>query len=244
MIQDKRISLVIPCRNEARNLHRLLHRVPRWIDEIVVVSNRSTDQTKEVAARYGAVVIEEDRVDNRGIGYGFSLQTGIQTAMGDFIVTMDGDGTYPVEQIVDVVTYAINNRMDFISCNRFPLQNHQAISWIRRLGIWALNTEVTFLYGYPMKDILSGMWVIRRAKRKWLDVFEGGWNLSPEIKLAALESPRITFGEYHITHARREHEGSKQQIWQTGLDHLWFIFKRKWYENTRRNPVLLPSFGR
>lgn len=244
MILDRKISLIIPCRNEAKGLARLLRRVPTYVDEVVVVNNLSTDRTAKVAEKLGAIVVDEDKVDSRGVGYGYSLQTGIQTATGDYLVTMDGDGTYPVEQIKEVVTYAISGKMDFVSCNRFPLENHQAISWLRKLGIGILNAEVALLYRYPIQDILSGMWVIRRNKLRNLDISEGGWNLSPEIKLAAIKSPKFRFSEYHINHARREEEGSKQRIWQTGFDHLWFIFKRRWYENSGRNSILLPSFGR
>jgi hypothetical protein len=86
------------------------------------------------------------------------------------------------------------------------------------------------------------MWVVKKTKLRKLDLNEGGWNLSVELKLESLA--KLSFCEYSITHHRREHELSKQRLFQTGWDHLWFIIRRKWDANTRRNALLLPSFGR
>lgn len=226
MIQGKTISLIIPCRNEAESLRVMLKQMPKCVDEVMVMDNRSTDETAEVARNLGAKVVRENRADSLGIGYGYAHQKGIKKATGDIIVTMDGDGTYPVGQIKEVVRYLLKNDLDFVACSRFPLADDQVISKFRQFGVWALNTAVKWLYRYPVKDILSGMWVMRRGITVHLGVHEGGWDLSPEIKLNALTNPKITFGQYHIHHFRRENGASKQQLWVTGTNHLKYIFLR------------------
>lgn len=52
------ISVLIPTRNEERNLDRCLHAIADWADEIVVVDSQSTDATLPIAARYGATVVQ------------------------------------------------------------------------------------------------------------------------------------------------------------------------------------------
>jgi glycosyltransferase involved in cell wall biosynthesis len=196
------------------------------VDEVLVMDNRSTDETAKVARVLGARVIREDRADRLGIGYGYAHQKGLQKATGDIIVTMDGDGTYPLNQIKEVGNYLLRNELDFVACSRFPLTDNQVISRFRQFGVWALNMAVKMLYWYPMQDILSGMWVMRRGIVRQLKLTEGGWDLSPEIKLNALTDRNIKFGQYHIRHFRRENGASKQQLWITGSNHLWYILKR------------------
>lgn len=222
MLANKTLSLVIPCKNEEQALASLLPKIPSFIDEIIIVDNNSSDSTKKVAQSLGAVVLDEKRHVN-GIGYGYAHQKGLKAAKGDFVITMDGDGTYPLSAIPRVLSYMEKYDLDFVSCARFPLKNSKAVSPTRRLGVWILNTQSTLLFGKKINDILSGMWIVSKHAKKHLKISEGGWDLSPEIKLSALLNPKINFGEFHIHHSYRKGGESKQQIWKTGFGHLSFI---------------------
>jgi glycosyltransferase involved in cell wall biosynthesis len=233
MIGNKRISLVVPCKNEARIIGAFIKRVPKYVDEILIINNNSTDGTVAEARRAGARVIRERREIN-GIGYGYAHQTGAIKATGDYVIAMDGDDTYPVRSIKTIIKYMETYSLDMVFCNRLPLTNKKAISWIRRLGIHLLNWEVLLLYGKHVHDILTGMWVARRDTLAELTVTSGDWNYSPEIKIAALTNPALHVAQYHIAHFAREHEVSKQRIFATGLAHAWYIIKRR---VTVDNPV-------
>ncbi len=225
MIQGKSITLVVPCRNEARIIGEFIKKVPSYVDEILIVDNGSTDKTVLVAQKSRATVIKEHRTLH-GIGYGFAHQTGMNKAKGDYVVAMDGDDTYPLESIKKIVLWMENKKFDVVSCNRLPLKNPKAISFIRQLGIHILNLEVFILFGCPIKDILTGMWIVRMSAGKNLHLTCGDWNFSPEIKISAITNPAISFGEYHINHFARINETSKQQIWKTGLTHALFLLKK------------------
>ena len=235
MILKHTVTLIIPCKNEEKSIAGLLEQVPNCVDEVIVVNNNSTDKTAAVARKNGATVVTENRTEN-GIGYGYAHRAGIKKATGDIIITLDGDGSYPIYQITEAVTYLLKNKLDFVSCSRFPLMNQKAISWIRQLGVWVLNTQVTVLFGYKMQDILSGMWVVRRSTARKMKLQSGGWNLSPEIKLLALTDPGISFSEFHVNHHYRSGGVSKQIIWKTGFEHLFYIF---FIWTWRCNPIRL-----
>lgn len=227
MIRTKTISLVIPCRNEEHALEKLLKRVPKYVDEVIVVDNGSTDNTSRVAKKLGAKVIHELRTDSSGIGYGYAHQNAIHSAKGDYIVALDGDNTYPVNKILPALNFLEKNELLFLSCSRFPLKRNKAISWLRIMGVLILNAETSFLYGVKIQDILSGMWISNAKYLKDLPLKSGGWNFSPEIKITALYKNRSTFGEFHIPHSYRYDGKSKQKIWKTGFDHLTYILGRR-----------------
>ena len=224
MLKGKKISVILPCKNEEKGILQTIKAMPSYVDEIIVVDNGSTDKTADVARNAGAQVLSEPRKQN-GIGYGYAHISGLSAASGDYLIGMDGDGTYPAEAISEVISFLEKRELDLVSCNRFPLQ-HQAISWLRQLGVHILNWEVRLLYGYLMQDILTGMWVMRRTALTHLQLKEGDWNLSPEIKLSAIRNRKLNFAEYHIDHRVRTGD-SKQNIWRTGWNHLRYIFIRR-----------------
>lgn len=224
MINKQTISLILPCRNEAHALANLLVKIPSFIDEIIVVDNASEDGTTQVAISYGAKVIYEFRAKN-GVGYGFALKTGISQALGEIIVCMDGDGSYPTDKIAEVVQNLQKQNLDFVSCNRLPFADPKAMSRIRTVGVKLLNWIVFLTFGYRIQDSLTGMWIFSKKIFRDLELSEGGWNFSLEIKLNALANSNIRFGEYHIPYHDRIFDSSKQNLIRTGFEHLLFLFR-------------------
>jgi glycosyltransferase involved in cell wall biosynthesis len=232
VVDGKKITVVIPCRNEEKIIAQTVKNVPDYVDEIIVVDNGSTDNTVEVAKAAGARVFTDKRALN-GIGYGYAHMKGLYYATGDIIFAMDGDDTYPSYQIRGIVDYMEFNKLDFVTCCRLPLKHIKAISKTRRLGINILNLEVFLLYGVSLRDILTGMWVMRKEIIPMLDLQMGDWNLSPEVKISAFANPRIRFDEYHIDHFERGKEPSKQAIWKTGTSHFFYILKRRFTQDKK-----------
>lgn len=225
MYRNKKISFYFPCRNEEGGLLKEMENLPPFIDELVVVSNKSTDNTVEVAKRLGIKTVIDDRVKG-STGYGFAHMTGLKSVSGDIIGTADADGTYPTHKLSDVVDFLIDNKLDFVSCNRYPLIDGANISPIIQFGVKVLNWEVRLLYGRKVEDILSGMWVINSKIKNILGLTEGDWNLSPQIKLNALLNKDIRFAEYHISLNDRVGK-SKQNYLKTGMEHMYWIAKNR-----------------
>ena len=221
MYRDMKVSVVIPCYNEEEGVRHVIRSLPKSVDEVVVVDNNSTDRTAEVAAGLGARVVPEKRK-----GYGAAYKAGLPAVTGDITVTMDGDGSYPTEQIEEVVAYLLDNELDFVSASRFPLQNPEAMTFTNRLGNTILTASMFVLFGRAIRDSQSGMWVYRSRVYQSMSVTSDGMPFSEEIKIEAIRDKRIRFGEYHVKYHQRIGE-VKLEKWRDGFRNLFFLLKKR-----------------
>lgn len=220
MHRDLKLSVVIPCYNEEDGVREVIGRMPRSIDEIVVVDNNCTDRTAEVARSLGARVVSE-----KVPGYGAAYKAGLAAATGDVIVTLDGDGTYPPEEIEGLVDTMLDRRWDFLSGCRFPLSDPRAMGFTNRFGNWVLTAGAAVLFFKPIRDSQSGMWVFRRALLERMRLTSNGMPFSEEIKLEALLRG-YRFGETHINYGARIGE-VKLQKWRDGWENLLFLVRKR-----------------
>lgn len=220
MLQNLKISLVIPCYNEEDGVREVIERCPKGIDEIVVVDNNCTDRTAEVARSLGAVVVSE-----KTPGYGAAYKAGMRAATGDLIVTLDGDGTYPPESIPALVDKLVEKRWDFLSACRFPLADKAAMGLTNQIGNGVLTVTAMVLFFTPIKDSQSGMWVFKRSLLEKMRVTSDGMPFSQEIKLEVILRG-FRFGETHIAYGARIGE-VKLQKWRDGWLNLTFLFRKR-----------------
>jgi glycosyltransferase involved in cell wall biosynthesis len=221
MHRGLKISVVIPCYNEEEGVRTVIEAMPSYVDEIVVVDNNSTDRTSEVARSLGAVVVFQPRK-----GYGAAYQAGLPAATGDVIATLDGDGTYPADEIAVLVDALEDRHLDFISGSRFPLRNPEAMNFSNKVGNLVLTIATGVLWLKPLKDSQSGMWVFRRSVLPRLRLTSDGMPLSEEIKIEAIEKLGSRFAEVGIDYRPRIGE-VKLQKWRDGWRNLSFLFARR-----------------
>jgi len=221
MIRNLTISVVIPCYNEEEGVRHTIESLPDCVDEIVVVDNNCTDATAEVARSLGARVVFEGRK-----GYGAAYKAGLPAVNSDITVTLDGDGTYPSEQIPELVTHLENNKLDFISASRFPLKNPKAMNLSNKFGNNVLTMAMLLLFGTPIKDSQSGMWIFRSSILPKLKLTSDGMPFSEEIKIEAIRNDIVNFEEYHVNYHPRVGE-VKLEKWRDGFRNLAFLARKR-----------------
>lgn len=235
MYKNKSLSVVIPCYNEAKSIGRVIKSLPPEIDEVIVVDNNSTDQTAQLARAAGARVIFEPKQ-----GYGQAYKTGLSKAQGEIIVTLDGDCQYPSEEIIDLIKFLIDKKIDFLSGCRFPLNQPESINKTRLIGNKILTGLANFLFKIKIKDSQSGMWVFRKAILSKIFPISQGMPFSEEIKIRALLEPKICFAEKNINYHSRIGD-SKLFPLKDGLRNLIFLFKLGWQYKKRKQNILLST---
>ena len=221
MHRGLKISVVIPCYNEEEGIRQVIASMPDYVDEVVVADNNSTDQTGDVARSLGAVVVFQPRR-----GYGAAYQAGLPAATGDVIATLDGDGTYPADEIAALVDALEDRGLDFVSGSRFPLRDPKAMNLTNQIGNFVLTLFTGLLFWKPLRDSQSGMWVFRRSVLPRLRLTSDGMPFSEEIKIEALRACGGRFAEMGIDYRPRIGE-VKLQKWRDGWLNLRFLFAKR-----------------
>jgi glycosyltransferase involved in cell wall biosynthesis len=147
------VSVIIPTLNEAENIPHVFAALPGWIDEVVIVDGRSTDDTVEVARRLRPDV---KVLTQTGYGKGDALLAGFAASTGDIIVAMDADGSTDAQEITRFVT-ALTAGADFVKGSRFACGGgSDDLTFSRRLGNKFLGALVNRLFGTNYSDLCYG----------------------------------------------------------------------------------------
>jgi glycosyltransferase involved in cell wall biosynthesis len=146
-----RVSVIIPTRNEAGAIGRVLADLPAdLVTEVIVVDNNSTDGTHEIAARMGAQVVLEPRR-----GYGQACLTGLAHANApDVVVFLDGDYSDRPAELPLLIFPIVEGRADITLGSRLVgPRTPGALPWHATLGNRFAATLITHLYGIRISDL-------------------------------------------------------------------------------------------
>src|SRR5436309_6789766 len=221
MYKGQKITIIIPCLNEEQGIEKILKAMPEFVDETIVVDNNSTDRTPEIAQSLGAKVIREEVR-----GYGRSYKRGFQNATGDVIITLDGDHSYPVDALSYLIEAFLHLNVDFLNASRLPVRDAHAMSFKNKIGNLVLSLVMSVLFFRWVRDSQSGMWVFRRSILKDMKLESDGMAFSEEIKIEALRSSTVRFGEISIMYTSRLGE-IKLNPWRDGFHNLAFLLKKR-----------------
>lgn len=215
---ERRISVVIPARNEAASVGRVVAGVRAVLPagEIIVVDDGSTDDTRAVALAAGARVVSHPR----GLGNGAAVKSGARAATGDLIVFMDADGQHDPPDIPRLLA-ALDEGHDMVvgARNRRGQANAG-----RALANGFYNRFASWMTGYRIEDLTSGFRIARAAKfREFLSLLPNGFSYPSTSTIAFIRSG-YPVGYVPIAVAKREGKSHIRPI-RDGFRFLLIIFR-------------------
>lgn len=216
------VSVVIPTLNEATNLPHVLPRIPAWIDEVVIVDGRSTDNTIEVAQSLlpDAVIVRETRR-----GKGAALRAGFNASRGDIIITLDADGSAdPAE--MPMFVGALLSGADFVKGSRFQQGGAtRDMEWYRRLGNWGLVELVKLRFGGRFTDLCYGYNAFWRDVLPLINIdSDDGFEIETSMNIQAMRAG-LTVYEVPSTEAARINGVSNLRTIPDGFRVLFTIIR-------------------
>ncbi len=175
------ITALIPAYNEEKSIGRVVEDTRRYVQNVVVVDDGSTDGTGRAAVSAGATVLRHER--NRG--YGSALATGFTYFRNNgagVMVVLDGDGQHNPSDIPKLVKPVIDGQADVVIGSRFMDGEAKAdMPRYRRFGIGVVNRAWKIASGDDMTDTQCGFRAYSRDAIDKMEIKETNMSASLEI---------------------------------------------------------------
>lgn len=224
----KKIKVIIPAYNEADSIAHVIGDIPDSVEEIIVVSNNSTDNTKINASQAGATVLSESRK-----GYGYACLKGMeyiaqQKEDPDIIVFLDGDYSDYPEELTEIVNPILNENIDFVIGARVKnLREEGSMTPQQIFGNWLATFLMRLFFNSKFTD-LGPFRAIKYNKLLALNMEDKTYGWTVEMQLKALKQ-KLSYTEIPVNYRNRigvsKVSGTVKGSIFAGIKILTWIFK-------------------
>ncbi len=226
-LTNDNVTIVLPALNEEEAVGPVIDELREvGYEKILLVDGHSSDNTVNLALEHRIDVILQI-----GEGKAGAIWTAIQKIETPYIVIMDCDYTYNPRDIESLLYETDGN--DLVIGVR--MKGRSNISLIHRFGNWVIKTTFKYLFGSSLKDVCSGMYLLKTKAAKKMDLSSKGFAVEVDIVSQMLMNGSV--GEVPISYRTRVGK-RKLSRWSDGLSIFFSLFKL----TRRHNPMVLFLF--
>lgn len=222
------IKVIIPAYNEQDSIGNVINDIPQIVDEVIVISNNSTDNTEINAKNAGATVLSELQK-----GYGYACLKGMdyisnQEKKPDIIVFLDGDYSDYPEQLTEIIAPIINDNLDFVIGARVKkLRETGSMTPQQVFGNWLATFLMKLFFGAKFSD-LGPFRAIKYDKLLALNMEDKTYGWTVEMQLKVLKQ-KMSYIEIPVKYRNRigvsKVSGTVKGTIFAGIKILSWIFK-------------------
>ena len=225
-----KIVVIIPAYNEEASIPYVIKEIPSIVDEIIVVSNNSTDNTEENARQAGATVLVEPNK-----GYGYACLKGMdyvasfkKNEQPDIVVFLDGDYSDYPEELTKIVQPIIEENIDFVVGARVKtLREEGSMTGPQIFGNWLATNLMRLFFKSKFTD-LGPFRAIKYEKLLALKMEDKTYGWTIEMQLKALKQ-KLSYKEIPVKYKNRigvsKVSGTVKGAIFAGVKILTWIFK-------------------
>lgn len=219
----KEIAVLIPCYNEALTVGKVVDDFKKELPQakIYVYDNNSKDDTYAIAKQHGAIVRYEPNQ-----GKGNVVRSMFREIEADYYVLVDGDDTYPAEDVHAMLEEMVKYNADMIVGDR--LSNGTYGSENKRnfhgFGNNLVRSLINRLFKGNVTDIMTGYRIFSKRFVKVFPLMSNGFEIETEMTIFALAN-KCKIRSVDITYRDRpEGSFSKLNTFSDGFKVLLTIF--------------------
>ena len=207
-MNDKKIAVLIPCYNEELTVEKTVSDFKRVLPnaDIYVYNNNSMDRTKELALKAGAIVKDEYRQ-----GKGAVVRSMFRDIDADVYIMVDGDDTYPAEEVEGLITPVLEGKADMVIGDRLSSTYYSENKRpFHNFGNSLVKGLINFLFKSDLNDIMTGYRSFSKKFVKCMPVMSNGFQIETEMTIFALTN-NMQVVNVPITYRDRP-EGSESKL--------------------------------
>jgi glycosyltransferase involved in cell wall biosynthesis len=223
-----KLSIVIPCYNEAKTIRQIVDRVraaPIDQKEIIIVDDCSRDGTRDLLRTEIAPLVDKVIYHEVNRGKGAALRTGFAAATGDIVLVQDADLEYDPREYPKLIKPILDGRADVVFGSRFMGSDaHRVVYFWHMVGNKFLTLCSNMFTNLNVTDMETCYKAFRRDVLQKIVIEEDRFGFEPEItaKVARL---RVPIYEVGIGYYGRTYEEGKKIGWRDGFRALYAIVK-------------------
>lgn len=221
-MSDKKIAVLIPCYNEELTVEKTVGDFKRVLPnaDIYVYNNNSKDRTKELALKAGAIVKDEYRQ-----GKGAVVRSMFRDIDADVYIMVDGDDTYPAEEVEGLITPVLEGKADMVIGDRlsstYYTENKRPF---HNFGNSLVKGLINFLFKSNLNDIMTGYRSFSKRFVKCMPVMSDGFQIETEMTIFALTNNMQVVNVPIAYRDRPEGSESKLNTFSDGFKVLLTLF--------------------
>jgi glycosyltransferase (TIGR04182 family) len=221
------VCVLIPTLNEEESIESVVKEFRAMgFDNILVVDGHSTDRTAALAKGAGARVILQS-----GTGMGQALKEVFEKIDEEYILLIDGDGTYLPTESFRLLEPVLKGTADHVVGNRLGNANGGSLKRLNMFGNRIINRFFVLIYRVHLEDILSGYRAFTSESIRMLDLSTPGFEIESEITIQSVKKG-LRMYEVPITYMpRTAGAATKLHPFRDGLKIVLTIFRMAKTEN-------------
>jgi len=229
----KKLSIIIPCYNEAATIAEVLARVAKaetcgLAKEVIVVNDGSTDETGQLLEGLrgnGIKVIHHER--NRGKGA--AIRTALSQVTGDIVLIQDADLEYDPEEYPSLLQPMLTDHVEVVYGSRMLRRDNRQGALPFLIGGRLLSLLTNLLYQAGITDEPTGYKVFKADLLKSIDLKCTGFEFCPEVT-AKVRKRGYTIKEVPISYNPRSVSEGKKISWRDFIVHVFILLKYRFFE--------------